>query len=207
MRLLVLGFVFALAIAAPVVALPPDWDGLTCVQLFSKLADHNIISKHDRIKDTFCKYKSHGDYIPLHLDANCTQISLSGSDCETMKEHFKSFQGAPCKKFKDFWDWREHHKRLSDYWLLPLSQYCTPFLLFLSLSSKFSNFLCSSPRSLLFYLYFQSNDTLFVDWFNNQLPWAIPASVLTPSIVMNRLWHSTAFKKHKNPMSESFLIK
>jgi hypothetical protein len=25
--------------------------------------------------------------------------------------------------------------------------------------------------------------------------------------VMNRLWHSTAFKKYKNPMSESFLFK
>jgi hypothetical protein len=206
MRLFVLGFVFALGFVAPAVAGHQGWDDLSCNELFTKLAEKNIISKHERIKDAFCKYDYHGESLELLLDANCTRLHLDSYDCENMKQHLESFRGAPSKKFKDFWDWRAHHKRLSDYWLLPLSQYCTPLLLFVTIFSKSSDSICSSPRSLLFYLYFQSDDTLVVNWFTNQLPWIIPESVLTPSVVMNRLWNSDAFKKHPDPKSKSFLL-
>ena len=145
MRLLVLGIIFALTLVSTVASGTDDkgWDDLNCNELFEMLVKKHVIPKHDRIRDAICKYEIDGDFLEsLHVE--CGRLDMEHDECVEMRKHLDGLAARPSIKFRDFWDWRAHHKRLSDHWLLPLSLYVIPYLLpftsytFCEIHSRFS---------------------------------------------------------------------
>ena len=121
MRLLTLGLVFATLLVAA--SAHQGWDDLSCSQLFTKLVHLKIIPNHDRIKEAFCNHEIDGEFLDRLQNIECSSIQLDPASCESMQQYFAEIAARPSSKFKDVWDWRAHHKRLFDNWLLPLTQY------------------------------------------------------------------------------------
>jgi hypothetical protein len=122
MRFLTLGVVFATVVVVASAGFQ-GWDDLSCTQLFTKLADLKIIDKRVVIKDAFCNHDIDGESLDELQNAECSRFQLDPASCESMRKYFAEIAARPSSKFKDVWDWRAHHKRLFDHWLLPLTQY------------------------------------------------------------------------------------
>jgi hypothetical protein len=122
MRFLTLGLVLATVLVVAS-ADYPGWDDLSCSGLFKKLTDLKIIDKRLVIKDAFCNHDIDGESLEQLQNAECSKIhGLDPGSCESMRKYFAEIAARPSSKFKDVWDWRAHHKRLFDHWLLPLTQ-------------------------------------------------------------------------------------
>jgi hypothetical protein len=122
MRFLTLGLVFA-TVFVVASADYPGWDDLSCTDLFERLAQSKIIDKRVVIKDAFCNGEIDGESLDELQNAECSKYQIDPASCESMRKYFAEIAARPSSKFKDVWDWRAHHKRLFDNWLLPLTQY------------------------------------------------------------------------------------
>ena len=121
MCLLVRGLFVSLLFLA-VSARHQGWDDLNCTELYQTFVSAKLFPKNDRTQAAFCSNQIDGEFLESITEIACTKLNLNGADCDNVLKHLSTFKEMPSYKFKDFWDWRAHNKRLSDYWLLPLSQ-------------------------------------------------------------------------------------
>lgn len=160
-------------------------DDRSCSELYQFFVDKHIIPNNHQTLDAFCKNQIDGEYLDTINRIDCEELNLDLNHCEKLHGYLSKIRSLPSSKFKDFWDWRVHNKRISDYWLLPLSH---------------------SPRSLIFYLYFRSNDALVFQWFNDQPLHFLPLCVITPSFVTWYMWDSDAITKYPDSKAQSFVF-
>lgn len=124
MCLLVRGLFVSLLFLA-VSARHQGWDDKNCTELYQAFVDAKLFPKHDRTQAAFCSNQIDGEYLEsFNDDELCSEgkLNLNSADCDKVRNYLSAIKAMPSYKFKDFWDWRAHNKRLSDYWLLPLSQ-------------------------------------------------------------------------------------
>jgi hypothetical protein len=120
MRLLVFAFIFCIMF----VFVFAGFDDLNCSELFQYFVDKKIILLNNhQTRDAFCKNQIDGEFLDTIHRIDCVHgLKLDSSACDKLHAHLNQIRSLPSTKFKDFWDWRAHNKRISDYWLLPLSQ-------------------------------------------------------------------------------------
>jgi hypothetical protein len=178
MRLLTLGLVFATLLVA--VSAHQGWDDLSCSQLFTKLVHHKIIPNHDRIKEAFCNHEIDGEFLDRLQNIECSSIQLDPASCESMQHYFAEIAARPSSRFKDVWDWRAHHKRLFDHWLLPLTQYHSRYHFFASTESMLLKQLCAVPLVCCF----------FTCILTARTPLLLIGSMSKPVSTFFSLWHA-----------------
>lgn len=118
MRYCFLAFIFCITF----VMVSAGMDDRSCSELYQFFVDKHIIPNNHQTLDAFCKNQIDGEYLDTINRIDCEELNLDLNHCEKLHGYLSKIRSLPSSKFKDFWDWRVHNKRISDYWLLPLSQ-------------------------------------------------------------------------------------